>query len=93
MTCLHSGIDSDGAKAAADRCNGNRAAAGQADARAIKRWRGRLALLGCALLACSSAGGAGAGPDRAEEEYLIGFRYCEDRRADFASGGCSGASW
>ena len=48
---------------------------------------------GRALLACSSAGGTGAGPDRAEEKYLIGFRYCEDRQADLASGGGSGASW
>ncbi len=60
----------------------NRAAAGQAGAWAVKRWRGRLVLPGRALLACSSAGGTGAGLDRAEEEYLIGFRYCEDRRAD-----------
>ena len=57
------------------------------------RWRGRLARPGRALLACSSAGGTGVGPDRAEEKYLIGFRYCEDRRADLASGGGSGASW
>ncbi len=66
---------------------GNRAAAGQAGAWAVKRWRGRLALPGRALLACSSAGSTGVGPDRAEEEYLIGFRYCEDRWEDFASGG------
>ena len=72
---------------------GNRAAAGQAGAWAVKRWRGRLVRPGGALLACSSAGGTGAGPDRAEEEYLIGFRYCEDLRADIASGGGSGASW
>jgi hypothetical protein len=51
-----------------------------------------LALPGRALLACSSAGGTGAGPDRAEEKYIIGFRYCGDRRADLASGGGSGAS-
>jgi hypothetical protein len=49
--------------------------------------------VGRALLACSSAGGTGAGPDRAEEEYLIGFRYCDDRRAELASGSGSGASW
>ena len=72
---------------------GKRAAAGQAGAWAVKRWRGRLARPGRALLACSSAGGTGAGPDREEEKYLIGFRYCEDRRADLASGGGSGASW
>ncbi len=72
---------------------GNRAAAGQARAWAVKRWRGRLALPGRALLACSSAGGTRAGPDRAEEKYLIGFRYCEDLRAYLASGGGSGASW
>ncbi len=64
---------------------GKRAAAGQAGAWAVKRWRGRLTRPGRALLACSSAGGTGAGPHRAEEEYLIGFRYCEDRRADLAS--------
>ncbi len=52
-----------------------------------------MALPGRALLACSSAGGTGAGPDRAEEKFLIGFRYCEDRLADLASGGGSGASW
>jgi hypothetical protein len=51
-----------------------------------------LALPGRALLACSSAGATGAGSDRAEEEYLIGFRFCEDLRADLASGGGSGAS-
>ncbi len=45
------------------------------------------------LLACSSAGGSGVGPDRAEEENLIGFRYCEDLQADLASDGGSGASW
>ncbi len=74
---------------------GNQAAAGQAGAWAVKRWRGRFARPGRALLACSSAGGtkAGLGPDRAEEEYLIGFGYCEDRRADLASGGGSEASW
>ena len=72
---------------------GDRAAAGQAGAWAVKRWRGRLARPSRALLACSSVGGTGAGPDRAEENYLIGFRYCEDRRADLASGGGSGASW
>ena len=68
-----------------------RAAAGQAGAWAVKRWRGRLARPGQALLACSSAGGTWAGPDRAQ--YLIGFRYCEDLRADLASGGGSGTSW
>jgi hypothetical protein len=72
---------------------GNQAAAGQASAWEVKRWWGRLALPGRALLACSSAGGTGAGPDMAEEEYFIGFSYCEDRRADLASGGGSGASW
>ena len=72
---------------------GNRAAAGQAGAWAVKRWQGRLALPGRALLACSNADCTGAGPDRAEEEYLIGFRYCEDRRAVLASGGGLGASW
>ena len=73
--------------------HGKRAAAGQAGAWAVKHWRGRLALPGRALLACSSAGGTGAGPDRAEEKYLIGFRYCEDRQADLASGGGLGACW
>ncbi len=75
--------------------HGKRAAAGQTGAWAVTRWRGRLARPGRALLACSSAGGTGAGPDRAEEpeKYLIGFRYCEDRRADLASGGGSGAHW
>ena len=72
---------------------GNRAAAGKAGAWAVKRWRGRLAQPCRALLACSSAGGTGAGPDRAEENYLIGFRYCEDWRTDLASGGGLGASW
>jgi hypothetical protein len=72
---------------------GNRAAAGRAGALAVKRWRGRLAQPGLALLACSSAGGTGVGPGRAEKEYLIGFRYCEDQLADLASGGGSGASW
>ncbi len=71
----------------------NWAAAGQADAWAVKRWRGRLARPGRALLACSSAGCTGVGPDRAEEKYLIGFRYCEDQRADVASAGGLGASW
>jgi hypothetical protein len=52
-----------------------------------------LARPGRALLACSIAGGTWGGPDRAEEKYLIGFRYCEDRRADLASGVGSGASW
>jgi hypothetical protein len=70
---------------------GKRAAAGQAGAWAVKRWRGRLALPSRALLACSSAGGTGAGPDRTEKKYLIGFRYCEELRADLASGGGSGA--
>ncbi len=50
---------------------GNREAAGQAGAWAHKGWRGWLARPGRALLACSSAGGTGAGPDRAEEEYLM----------------------
>ncbi len=73
---------------------GNRAAAGQAGTWAVMRWRGRLARPGRALLACSSAGGTRAGPDRAEEKSLIGFRYCEERRrAYLASGGGSGASW
>jgi hypothetical protein len=40
---------------------GNRPAAGQAGAWAVKRWQGRLALPGRALLACSSAGGTGRG--------------------------------
>jgi hypothetical protein len=72
---------------------GNRAAAGQAGAWAVKSWQGRLARPGRALLACSSAGGSGVGQDRAEEEYLISFRYCEDWRADLASGGGLGGSW
>ena len=72
---------------------GKWAAAGRAGAWAVKRWRGRLARPGRALLACSIAGGTGAGPDREKEKYLIGFRYCEDRRADLASGGGLGASW
>jgi hypothetical protein len=72
---------------------GKRAAAGRAGAWAVNRWRGRLARPGRALLACSSVGSTGAGPDRAEDKYLIGFRYCEDLRADLASGGGSGASW
>ncbi len=76
MTCSHAGIDSFWAKVAADLCNGNRAAAGQAGAWAVNCWWGRLARPGRALLARSSAGGAGKGPDRAEEEDLIGFIYC-----------------
>ncbi len=72
---------------------GKRVAAGQAGAWAVKRWRGRLVWSGRALLACSSAGGTRAGPDRAEEKNLIGFRYCEDQRAHLASGGGSGANW
>jgi hypothetical protein len=90
MTCSHAGIDSG---AAADQCNGNWAAAGHVGAFTVKRCQGRLALPGQALLACSSACSAGAGPDRAEEDYLIGFKYCKDWRADLASGGGSGASW
>ncbi len=71
MTCPHVGIDSGGAKAAANLCKGT----GPRRARQAHRqlsaggagWPGR------ALLACSSAGGTGVGPDRAEdsEEYLI----------------------
>jgi hypothetical protein len=60
---------------------------------AVTRWRGRLARPGRALLVCSSSGGTGAGPDRAEEKYLIGFGYCENWRADLASGSGLGARW
>jgi hypothetical protein len=86
MTCPHAGIDSGRGKGGGRPVQGNRVAAGQAGALAVKRWQGWLALPGRALLACSAA-------DRAEEEYLIGFRYCEDLRAGLASGGGSGASW
>ncbi len=48
---------------------------------------------GRARLACSSAGGAGDGQDRAKEEDLIGFRYCDDPLADISSCIDSGASW
>ncbi len=53
MTCPHAAMISGGAKAAADLCKETgprRGRAGQAGAWAVKRWRGRLALLGRALL-------------------------------------------
>jgi hypothetical protein len=90
MTCPHAGIDSGGAKAAANLCKGT----GPRRARQA-HWQlsaGGAGWPGRALLACSSAGGTGVGPDRAEdsEEYLIGLS-CEDWRAELALGGGLGS--